>query len=109
MNGTDATKEIRSTNVGKRVPIVGLTAEAFSNRHAEFREAGMVDVLTKPFTEQQLVNTIAANSPIDPRKVARHTERPPVSATKLDTHGEKAIGEDLGVLVAPVASTSIDY
>lgn len=59
MNGIDATKLIRSSQAGANLPIIGLTAEAFSDRHALFVEAGMDGVLTKPFTEQQLADTLA--------------------------------------------------
>ncbi|MEH6405404.1 MAG: response regulator, partial [Sneathiella sp.] len=61
MNGIDATKAIRLTELGKAVPIIGLTAEAFTERHAVFMEAGMNDVLTKPFTERQLSDALATN------------------------------------------------
>ncbi len=58
MNGIDATRMIRTTDTGKTLPIVGLTAEAFTERHTEFITAGMDGVLTKPFTEQQLSDTL---------------------------------------------------
>ncbi|MEH6405550.1 MAG: ATP-binding protein [Sneathiella sp.] len=61
MNGIDATKAIRLTELGETLPIIGLTAEAFAERHVLFRDAGMNDVLTKPFTEQQLSDALAAN------------------------------------------------
>jgi len=67
MNGIDATKAIRATEIGKYLPIIGLTAEAFTERHTLFIEAGMNDVITKPFTEQQLTDTLAANGLIDRR------------------------------------------
>ncbi len=54
MDGIEATRIIRSTDSGSMLPIIGLTAEAFAERHAQFIEAGMDNVLTKPFTEQQL-------------------------------------------------------
>ncbi|MEP4193560.1 MAG: hypothetical protein ABJN51_20900, partial [Sneathiella sp.] len=38
----------------KELPIVGLTADAFLERHEQFVESGMNSVLTKPFTQQQL-------------------------------------------------------
>ena len=59
MNGIDATKVIRATQMGKSLPVIGLTAEAFAERHIQFIEAGMMDVLTKPYTEQQLKNALA--------------------------------------------------
>lgn len=59
MNGIDATRWIRLTDTGEGLPIVGLTVEAFTERHAQFITAGMNGVLTKPFTEQQLADTLA--------------------------------------------------
>lgn len=59
MDGIEATRTIRGTKIGATLPILGLTAEAFSERHAHFREAGMNDVLTKPFTEIQLADMLA--------------------------------------------------
>jgi len=56
MDGIEATKTIRGQ--GRDLPIVGLTAEAFAERHAYFRDIGMNDVLTKPFTEMQLKKVI---------------------------------------------------
>ncbi len=58
MNGMEATEIIKATDHGKYLPIIGLTAEAFLERHTEFLEAGMDDILTKPFTEQQLNETL---------------------------------------------------
>lgn len=59
MNGIDATKAIRKTDAGAHIPIIGLTAEAFAERHLQFKNAGMNDVLTKPFTENQLRDILA--------------------------------------------------
>ncbi len=61
MNGIEATKIIRSTPSGEALPIVGLTAEAFVESHAEFIRAGMNGILTKPFTEQQLMETLGTH------------------------------------------------
>ncbi|MEP3116096.1 ATP-binding protein [Nisaea sp.] len=59
MDGIEATKEIRAADANNDIPIIGLTAEAFVERHAEFREAGMNEVLTKPFTEDQLFKVLS--------------------------------------------------
>jgi len=77
MNGIEATKTIRATKTGKNLPIVGLTAEAFTERHAQFREAGMNDVLTKPFTEQQLADTLAINRLVERRAAHRSVDLSP--------------------------------
>jgi len=62
MDGMNATKKIREVVTDKELSIVGLTAEAFTERHKEFIDIGMNDVLTKPFTEEQLVNIILKNT-----------------------------------------------
>lgn len=81
MNGIDATKLIRSSDSGATLPIIGLTAEAFAERHAQFIAAGMNGVLTKPFTERQLAEYIAAYRSREPG--ARKVELP-LPAAKED-------------------------
>ena len=67
MDGIEATSRIRKLagNVGK-VPIIGLTAEAFKERHVTFKQAGMDDVVTKPVTlealQESLVNLNVSRS-----------------------------------------------
>ncbi len=61
MSGLKATKAIRSMEKGKSIPIIGLTAEAFTDRHEIFREAGMDDVMTKPFKEEKLKSLIISH------------------------------------------------
>ncbi|WP_417455387.1 ATP-binding protein [Kiloniella sp.] len=72
MSGIIATEQIRTTDKGAHVPIIGLTAEAFTDRHEVFRKAGMNDVLTKPFKEDQLKSLIEQNylSSVVPPKTA---------------------------------------
>tara|TARA_E500000318_G_scaffold53745_1_gene50009 strand:- start:1189 stop:3108 length:1920 start_codon:yes stop_codon:yes gene_type:complete len=59
MDGIEATREIRAAETNNDIPIIGLTAEAFVERHTEFRDAGMNAVLTKPFTEDQLFKVLS--------------------------------------------------
>ena len=61
MDGVEATQQIRKTN--PHIPIIGLTAEAFVDRHMEFLKAGMNDVLTKPFTADQMKQAIIKSVP----------------------------------------------
>ncbi|MBE7638612.1 PAS domain S-box protein [Sneathiella sp. P13V-1] len=58
MDGIEATKLIRAREDGKNIPIIGLTAEAFNDRHVIFKDAGMDEVLTKPLTKSQLQQVI---------------------------------------------------
>ncbi len=61
MDGIEATRKLREREDGQFIPIIGLTADAFKERHAHFIEVGMDDVLTKPFTEEQLVEVMSKN------------------------------------------------
>ncbi|MBG04458.1 MAG: hypothetical protein CMM59_10340 [Rhodospirillaceae bacterium] len=63
MDGIEATRQIRNVHDASALPIIGLTAEAFLERHALFMDAGMNGVLTKPFTEQQLQGILVQHMP----------------------------------------------
>jgi two-component system sensor histidine kinase/response regulator len=52
MDGLTATRNIRKEN--SEIPIVGLTADAFTERARECRKAGMNTVLTKPVRRKEL-------------------------------------------------------
>ena len=59
MDGVEATQRIRSTKLPEaNVPIIGLTAEAFTERHQAFKEVGMNDVVTKPVTLEALQKSL---------------------------------------------------
>ncbi len=59
LDGIEATKKIRTKYSSKILPIIGVTAEAFADRHAYMKEIGINDIITKPFTKQQLHEVIA--------------------------------------------------
>lgn len=61
MDGEEATRRIRQMPMGKNLRIIGLTAEAFKDRHKKFLDAGMDDILSKPYTEDQLKGAIFRN------------------------------------------------
>lgn len=54
MGGVEAAREIRKNPGWSGIPIVALTANAFSSDHKECRDAGMDDFLEKPITRQAL-------------------------------------------------------
>lgn len=59
MDGIEATRRIRKLPAGLgEIPIVGLTAEAFQERHVAFKEAGMNHIVTKPITIDALRNSL---------------------------------------------------
>ncbi|GFD69339.1 hypothetical protein KUL106_26020 [Alteromonas sp. KUL106] len=59
MDGIEATKRIRklSGTLG-HTPVIGLTAEAFKERHTVFKAAGMNDIVTKPVTVDALQESL---------------------------------------------------
>ncbi|WP_420547930.1 ATP-binding protein [Curvivirga sp.] len=97
MNGIEATKEIRKQYSKDELPIIALTAEAFQERHLEFLNAGMNDVLTKPVSEAKLVECIhqfldKTNSTSQPSP----TEKTP---TELNDHNDqnlRLLAEQIG-------------
>lgn len=59
MDGIEATRRIRRINgINAEVPIIGLTAEAFKERHKLFKEAGMQSIVTKPVTLESLKESL---------------------------------------------------
>ncbi|TCT13866.1 signal transduction histidine kinase [Natranaerovirga pectinivora] len=58
MDGVEATKVIRNLSIGKKTKIIGLTANAFESDVAKYLNAGMDDVITKPFRKIPFLNKI---------------------------------------------------
>ncbi|GJE39597.1 PAS domain-containing hybrid sensor histidine kinase/response regulator [Methylobacterium persicinum] len=59
MDGVSATRQIRALDgPASRVPVVALTANVLPQQVAEFREAGMVGHVGKPFGRADLLDTI---------------------------------------------------
>ncbi|MBF0290430.1 MAG: PAS domain S-box protein, partial [SAR324 cluster bacterium] len=58
MDGAEATRQIRTKPELKDMPIVGLSADAFSEQQKEAIGNGMDDYLTKPITGDVLLNTL---------------------------------------------------
>lgn len=58
MGGLDAAKEIRRQEVGRRTPIIALTANALQEDRDACFEAGMDDFLSKPFEPSVLLRLI---------------------------------------------------
>jgi signal transduction histidine kinase/DNA-binding response OmpR family regulator/HPt (histidine-containing phosphotransfer) domain-containing protein len=70
MDGLEATRRIRALEgIRGRVPIVALTAQAFTEQVAECRKAGMDSHLSKPFDPDTLVATVVKAVSAGPRPV----------------------------------------
>jgi signal transduction histidine kinase/ActR/RegA family two-component response regulator len=58
MNGLDATRAIRAESLNQSIPILAMTANAFSEDRQHCIEAGMNDHLAKPVDPERLYETI---------------------------------------------------
>jgi CheY-like chemotaxis protein len=54
MDGLEATREIRRREVGRRTPVIALTAGALQSDEANCRQAGMDDFIAKPIDIRRL-------------------------------------------------------
>lgn len=61
MDGITAVTIMRSDPVLKAIPVVAMTAGATKTKIDELLAAGMTDYITKPFTQDQLEDTLVAN------------------------------------------------
>lgn len=81
MDGVEVTRQIRRTPSSYRdIPIVALTAHALASEKAALLKSGMDDYLSKPVTEQQLIETILEWTDIE-RITAPATTIPAIKAS----------------------------
>ena len=58
LDGLEATRQIRRMPSAHDVPVIAMTANAYTEDHARYLAAGMVEVLTKPFEPDDLFATL---------------------------------------------------
>jgi len=59
MDGKEATRRLREIEpCGNKLPIVAVTANAFSDQRSEYLDAGMQDVVIKPIDSNKLQSAI---------------------------------------------------
>ncbi|MCK9640392.1 MAG: PAS domain S-box protein [Prolixibacteraceae bacterium] len=58
MDGYEATRRIKSTEKGRKTPIIALTASTFEDELKKIDELGIQGYIRKPFRENDLFNTI---------------------------------------------------
>ncbi|MGZ5043334.1 MAG: MASE3 domain-containing protein [Methylobacter sp.] len=59
MDGLEATRRIRALPGGKEVKIVGVTASVFKEQHQELLDAGMDEVVNKPYRFEDIYESMA--------------------------------------------------
>ena len=86
LDGFEATRRIRTLEQGQardRTPIVTLTAHVIGTSATQWREAGMSDYITKPFTLSDLANSLERWTKPEPSHWAEHL--PPTDAQPRTT------------------------
>ncbi len=78
IDGYEATRRIKATPRGQQTPVVALTASAFEEERDAMRDAGCNEIITKPFDETQIFDTLARFLGVRYRYAA--TEPPPQRA-----------------------------
>ena len=58
MSGIEFVKTLRSLNLSKKIPVVMVTTEGSDSKKLEAKESGATDYITKPFTADQLRDTL---------------------------------------------------
>ncbi|MBX2830063.1 MAG: response regulator [Rhodospirillales bacterium] len=94
LDGEGATRLIREherLRGNRRVPIICLTADAFSDRHRDFLTAGMDEVLTKPIEERKLYSTLVRFLRDRPRALPAHDDDALLASADKNNEGSQPI------------------
>ena len=59
LSGIEVTRAIKADDDLKDIPVIAVTAFASKRNQNEIREAGCIDILTKPFSVPELIEIIA--------------------------------------------------
>lgn len=59
ISGVDVTKALKADDDFKDIPVVAITAFVSKQNQDDMRGAGVVDILTKPFSIPELLETVA--------------------------------------------------
>ncbi|WP_049974738.1 response regulator [Azospirillum sp. B4] len=70
MDGLEATRLIRARQDGTRVPIIALTANAMAGMREEYLEAGMDDLVAKPFDQRKFLAVVSRWAKASPHEPA---------------------------------------
>jgi CheY-like chemotaxis protein/HPt (histidine-containing phosphotransfer) domain-containing protein len=92
ISGLESSQFIRE-KLKSNVPIIALTSNTAKSDLEQYSEYGMSDYLTKPFTEEDLIEKIGRllHIPVEWKK-AKLTLESPVSCSRYSTHKLKTIG-----------------
>ena len=95
MNGLEATRTIRANATNQSTPVIALTAHAMANEREILLDSGMDDYMTKPVSEQDLINVLLKWTQAD---AALNTVVQPAESS--DTDKEKTLDWELSLKLA---------
>ena len=85
MNGLEATRTIRANATNQATPVIALTAHAMANEREILLDSGMDDYMTKPVSEQDLVNVLLKWTQADATLSAKGQEQQQENMDKEET------------------------
>jgi PAS domain S-box-containing protein len=102
MDGVSTTENIRQ-KMKSNIPIIGCSAHSLSSEKTTCLDAGMNDYITKPYTEQDLVNAVLRNTAALPRP-SSYGKKPALSpgrqeAVKAFRELEKEVGSNVSKIL----------
>lgn len=95
MDGYSATKIIRKLEIGKKLPIIAMTANAMSTDIEQAQQAGMNDHISKPINVAEMFCTMA--NWITPASPTSHSEDTKASALQTRNQSELDLPQLTGI------------
>jgi len=95
MDGLEATREIRRRETRRRIPIIALTANAFSDNRERCLAAGMDDFIAKPFELKRLEQALRRHLPAEDGAIPEATNNA-AAPDILNTQGLEKLQRVLG-------------
>ncbi|NJA06311.1 PAS domain S-box protein [Methylococcaceae bacterium WWC4] len=92
MDGIEATQRIRQAPGGRHVKIIAVTASAFQEQQQEMLDAGMDDVIRKPYQFAEIYDCLARQLGLSYRYAS---EAPATAAPAVDTNALAALPAEL--------------
>ncbi len=94
MDGYDASRQIKSTDLGKKVPVVAITASIVDIDQKKLDESGIEGFIRKPFKEQELFAVIEEKlGPIFIYQQAIAPELPVIGSTESDVLTSESLAQ----------------